>query len=141
MQSPPAARKMNDEKNRIYRLELALPKRTYLASYPQKLCITQSSSARTHQNKIRHTAKYGGFIYSVVSKLNPFALNLSNHERPNFQPIVASKATCTLIERKNPTPQTTHSVQVLRKLLRGSLNSRMPAIRITVPMRISISDV
>ncbi|OIQ96320.1 hypothetical protein GALL_217190 [mine drainage metagenome] len=37
MQGQTNACKLNDEKNRIYRLELALPKQTYLASYPQKM--------------------------------------------------------------------------------------------------------
>jgi hypothetical protein len=32
-----AAREMNADKNRIYRLELALPKQSYLATYPQNL--------------------------------------------------------------------------------------------------------
>jgi hypothetical protein len=58
-----------------------------------------------------------------------------------YQLIVAIKATCTLIERKNPTPQATHSVQVLRRLLRGSLSSITPIIRITVPTKIISSDV
>ena len=37
MQSQANARKMNDEKNCIYRLELVRPKRTYRTSYPQKM--------------------------------------------------------------------------------------------------------
>ena len=37
MQSQANARKMNDEKNCIYRLELALPRGTYRTSYPQKM--------------------------------------------------------------------------------------------------------